>query len=786
MANINRQITLTGKGADAGPYFDVYYSTDCINYTICVDGTAVYLPLVGSTVIVTVPDNAACLKLVNRSPECNGNNVIESIGTTTTTACPPCISYELVRNANPASVTYIDCYGVQRIESWSSGVIRRICAKEILESSNASIGNLGNCGTLPIGGLICGTGSFNNCDCNNNTIRINGVNTQFVYYLDCETGEPQATMLSYFTPVSLTDCMVSGSIIVPQPTVFTLTKNSDCDCVTTTTTTQAPTTTTTTTGGTTTTTTAGPTTTTTTFSSDPCICTEVVITSAGGEVQTFNCYGANQNYVYPSAGTYYICAASIGGLLQAFFAEGTTGTITPAGNCKTGPCPSITTTTTTAAPTTTTTTQTFAYKVELCGGGEGPYVVTRAGGTAPSGIGQAFKLVKPGTPFDGIKCWEVIENPSTDPIDYTNVAFANVFSNCAECNATTTTTTTQAPTTTTTTAATTTTTTLSCVTSVSFDVDSAGDVRYVDCCGNTIYLTLGIGPQVINDCLQNGSLFGVGATISSISYSGTGCSCVTTTTTTTTPPSSTWTVSNYDCGFGTLNDVGINGSFMNSLSGPSTFPLTSTLYGMKYNPSGINYGSTNTIQANVTTNLPGTGNCAVARVVVNGTTTYETYFTSDPFPQVSGVVIPAGATVSAYVQCYPGPCPGTTTTTTAAPTTTTTTAAGATLDWSYTTGGGASGNMIIYLNGNIIENRTYDATGTWPVNVGDTINVEMSSTGCSGGNNYANVYTLGIITDAACNISSTSMTTGVYTVTSGDIGTTLNLDTFATCDGGCV
>jgi len=113
-----------------------------------------------------------------------------------------------------------------------------------------------------------------------------------------------------------------------------------------------PTTTTTSTSTSTSTTTSG--TTTTTFSNNPCICVEVVITSAGGEVQTFNCYGRNENYVYMNAGTYYLCAARIGGLIQAEFIYGT-GTISPVGNCKTETCPPATTTTTTAATTTTTT-----------------------------------------------------------------------------------------------------------------------------------------------------------------------------------------------------------------------------------------------------------------------------------------------------------------------------------------------------------------------------------------------------------------------------------------------
>jgi hypothetical protein len=111
-------------------------------------------------------------------------------------------------------------------------------------------------------------------------------------------------------------------------------------------------TTTTTSTSTTSTTTAVPTTTTTTFSPNPCVCVEVNITSNGGEVATFNCFGQNQNYVYATAGTRYICAAVIGGLLQAEIVSGT-GTISPNGDCKTGPCPPATTT---AAPTTTTTT----------------------------------------------------------------------------------------------------------------------------------------------------------------------------------------------------------------------------------------------------------------------------------------------------------------------------------------------------------------------------------------------------------------------------------------------
>jgi hypothetical protein len=121
-----------------------------------------------------------------------------------------------------------------------------------------------------------------------------------------------------------------------------------------------------------------------------------------------------------------------------------------------------------------------------------------------------------------------------------------------------------------------------------------------------------------------------------------------------------WTVSNYDCGFGTVNDVGINGSFMGSLPlGPSTFPLTSTLGGSRQYPSGVVNGS-NTIQANVTTNIQGTGNCLAMYIYVNQTSVpdYEGYWNySNPFPQISGVNLTTSDDVWVVIQCYVGACP---------------------------------------------------------------------------------------------------------------------------------
>jgi hypothetical protein len=85
MANVFRQITLNELGLKAGPYYDVYYSADCSTYTIATDGSNVYLPSVGSQVVVTIPDSTQCLKLVNLSPDCGNNFVVENIALSTTT-----------------------------------------------------------------------------------------------------------------------------------------------------------------------------------------------------------------------------------------------------------------------------------------------------------------------------------------------------------------------------------------------------------------------------------------------------------------------------------------------------------------------------------------------------------------------------------------------------------------------------------------------------------------------------------------------------------------------------
>ena len=111
----------------------------------------------------------------------------------------------------------------------------------------------------------------------------------------------------------------------------------------------------------------------------------------------------------------------------------------------------------------------------------------------------------------------------------------------------------------------------------------------------------------------------------------------------------------------------------------------------------------------------------------------------------------------------------------------------ATLAWTFTETGGALGQMDLYVNGNIIDSRGNTSSGTHTVYVGDTINVQVTAQGCGGFDDYANAYCTGIINDADCAIDDiASIFTSVYTVQLADVGTTLNLDNFAACDGGCV
>lgn len=110
----------------------------------------------------------------------------------------------------------------------------------------------------------------------------------------------------------------------------------------------------------------------------------------------------------------------------------------------------------------------------------------------------------------------------------------------------------------------------------------------------------------------------------------------------------------------------------------------------------------------------------------------------------------------------------------------------ATLAWTFTESGGSVGNFDLYVNGSIVESRSITSSGIYPVNLGDTINIELYSSGCDGLNDMANAYCTGINAESACAMGSVNLFTAVYTVLSGDLGTTLNLDAFAQCDSACV
>ena len=112
----------------------------------------------------------------------------------------------------------------------------------------------------------------------------------------------------------------------------------------------------------------------------------------------------------------------------------------------------------------------------------------------------------------------------------------------------------------------------------------------------------------------------------------------------------------------------------------------------------------------------------------------------------------------------------------------------ASLAWSFTEAGGSVGTMDLYVNGSIVESRTVTSSGTRTVYSGDTINVQVTCDQCTGGGGtYANAYSTGINVDSDCSSTGgASIFTSVYTVVSGDLGTTLNLNTFAVCDTACI
>jgi hypothetical protein len=107
MANVNRIVTLTSKGNSSGPLYDVYYSLNCISYSLCIDGNDVNLPSVGATATVTLPEESNCIKLVNLSPGCSNNEFVQIIGTTSTTTAGPTTTTTTISGSTTTSTTTI-------------------------------------------------------------------------------------------------------------------------------------------------------------------------------------------------------------------------------------------------------------------------------------------------------------------------------------------------------------------------------------------------------------------------------------------------------------------------------------------------------------------------------------------------------------------------------------------------------------------------------------------------------------------------------------------------------
>jgi len=151
--------------------------------------------------------------------------------TPTPTATSVIQSYYVDRITNPVSVTYIDPYFETRSFTHSSGYTRYIVAREIVTSSNATLGNQG----YAYPNTVLDTSSLDLCNADTLLVQ-GGSGITYAYWLEKSTGAPQIG--EYDTILGdddITACMVSGSLMVPNidnnPSNTTITYLGDCDCV---------------------------------------------------------------------------------------------------------------------------------------------------------------------------------------------------------------------------------------------------------------------------------------------------------------------------------------------------------------------------------------------------------------------------------------------------------------------------------------------------------------------------------------------------------------------------
>jgi len=160
---------------------------------------------------------------------------------------------------------------------------------------------------------------------------------------------------------------------------------------------------------------------------------------------------------------------------------------------------------------------------------------------------------------------------------------------------------------------------------------------------------------------------------------------------------------------------------------------------------------------------------------VTATTTPTTSVTATPTPTTS-----VGATST--------PTPTQTPTPTRTPTPTPTTPLHASLTFNYTKTSGF-GTMQVFVNGIAVGGLGFSGTGNYnSLVVGDLITTTITASGCTAEpESTARAACTGIIADSACTFTVTSATLNStsYPVTSGDIGTTLTLNGVSECVAYC-
>jgi hypothetical protein len=205
---VTRRVTLTDKN-DSGPFYNVMYSTDCINYVESPNGQGVYLPSDGASVQVLVDENTTCIKLVSTG-QCATSFISQSGEVSSTTTIAPYTVYKAERTSPLSfiSVTYIDPWGANRSSSWTSDTPKYFVARSISNSANATITNLGS---LTEPNQVYDTGSLFGNDSFITTVTNPSDAFVDIYYFDGETETARFWPLSSFD--SKEACMLSGSLM---------------------------------------------------------------------------------------------------------------------------------------------------------------------------------------------------------------------------------------------------------------------------------------------------------------------------------------------------------------------------------------------------------------------------------------------------------------------------------------------------------------------------------------------------------------------------------------------